>query len=161
MVSSTGLYTEINDGRAEARRMYFICVCLSKLTCEQSTVQVQRLQVRQVAQPLRNPPPQSRVVRQVQVLQTVQVAEALGHLPLHAQARTKGREGGREGESTNQFSIIEDCCRGPKRTTCHAYHTALHLGERVFRCKSTKRQKNGAKSPPLSWALFVTASDVL
>lgn len=58
---------------------------------------MQGLEVRQVAQPLRNPPPKPRVVRQVQVLQTVQVAEALRHFPLNLHTGRKGREEGRDG----------------------------------------------------------------
>ncbi len=74
------------------------------LTRQQSAVQVQGLEVDEVAESFRDPTSQAEVVGKVEVLQAVQVAQALGHLSLRescvtwkrglGRTSTQAREGG-------------------------------------------------------------------
>lgn len=63
------------------------------LTRQQSTVQVKGFEVDEVPEPFGDPASQPEVVGKVQVLQTVQVAQALGHLSLRESRVTCKEEG--------------------------------------------------------------------
>ena len=69
-------------GSVELRRGSVLGSRPPPLTRQQSTVQVEGFEVDQVAEPFGDPASQPEVVGKVEVLQAVQVAQALGHLSL-------------------------------------------------------------------------------